>query len=655
MKLTEYQVTDFRSVRDSGPISVRDVTCLVGKNEAGKTALLEALYRLNPIVDTEGNFDPTDDYPRKDVEDYKHDVESGARSVAQVVRAAFQLSADDVRVVEDVFGTKVLRTHDLELTKYYNNSTCFALDFNESLARQNLAAKSSFEKDMKTALGSSNSWEAFDAVLDGMTDESAAAEKAELKKLVGAFKAHDASWYAYNKIMKPRVPLFLYFDEYYQMKGHENIQALLQRQATNTLEKPDHPLLGLIKLARLDMDDLMGAKRTAELNNKLEGAGNHLTRRILQYWSQNRHIQMKFDVREARPEDPEGMRSGTNIWGRVYDAVHWATTELGSRSRGFLWFFSFLAWYEEVKRTEKNLILLLDEPGLTLHGRAQGDLLRYIEEELSGGHQVLYTTHSPFMVDAQRLDRVRIVQDRSIDAPEPLPEEEEGTKVTVDVLEATADSLFPLQGALGYDIQQSLFIGPNSLVVEGASDLIYLREMSALLEREGRTGLSPKWVITPTGGSSKVSTFVALLAPQSGLNIVTLIDFQKSDKQEIENLYKSKLLQKANVLTYADFTGTTEADIEDMFARSFYLELINGEYKADLQAPLTVAGLNKNIPRVVRAVEEHLASSPLKQGSFSHYRRARYFADHAARLSKKVDNSTKNRFEAAFTRLNAML
>jgi ABC-type cobalamin/Fe3+-siderophores transport system ATPase subunit len=45
-------------------------TCLVGKNEAGKTALLEAIYRLNPIIETDGNFDVTDDFPRSTVEDY---------------------------------------------------------------------------------------------------------------------------------------------------------------------------------------------------------------------------------------------------------------------------------------------------------------------------------------------------------------------------------------------------------------------------------------------------------------------------------------------------------------------------------------------------------------------------------------------------------
>jgi predicted ATP-dependent endonuclease of OLD family len=363
---------------------------------------------------------------------------------------------------------------------------------------------------------------------------------------------------------------------------------------------------------------------------------------------------MKFDVRDARPEDPEGMRQGINVWGEVYDTVHWATTPLRTRSRGFVWFFSFLAWYEDIKRQKQNVILLLDEPGLSLHGRAQGDLLRYFEAELSG-HQLLYTTHSPFMIDPTKFERVRIVQDLGIDAKEPLPRNEDGTKVLANIFDATDDSLFPLQGALGYEIQQTLFIGPNSLVVEGAADLLYLRALSTQLERESRVGLSEDWIITPVGGSGKVPTFVALLAPQKGMNVATLLDIQKSDRDLIEDLYKKKLLDKKKVCTYADFTGATEADVEDMFERDFYVQLVNAEFAIQLKAPIDRATLNAKDPRILRVIEEWLEANPLKSGKFGHYRSARYFAENVTTLWPKVSDATKDRFEAAFKRLNSLL
>ena len=117
---------------------------------------------------------------------------------------------------------------------------------------------------------------------------------------------------------------------------------------------------------------------------------------------------------------------------------------------------------------------------------------------------------------------------------------------------------------------QVSFDNPNILVVEGVSDLLYLQTISALLDSQHREKLSSQWTITPVGGADKVPTFVALLGAQKRLKIATLIDFQKKDQQTIENLYKKKLLEKKNVFTFADFTRSSEADIEDMFGIDFY-------------------------------------------------------------------------------------
>lgn len=72
------------------------------------------------------------------------------------------------------------------------------------------------------------------------------------------------------------------------MRGCENMQALMARVNEEALLPSDHPLLGLLELARLKLEDLVNPTRTQELKNKLEGAGNHLTRQILPYWSQNK-------------------------------------------------------------------------------------------------------------------------------------------------------------------------------------------------------------------------------------------------------------------------------------------------------------------------------------------------------------------------------
>ena len=235
----------------------------------------------------------------------------------------------------------------------------------------------------------------------------------------------DFEKYVWNTYLDHKVPKFLYFDEYYQMEGQVNIQKLKKRQANKSLAGSDHPMLGLIDLARLDVDKLLAAKDTQALLNKLEGASNHLSKQILKYWSQNKHILVRFDLRQALDEDPEGMRQGMNLWGFVHDTKHRATTPLGTRSRGFVWFFSFLAWFSQQRKRNIPLILLLDEPGLFLHASAQDDLLRYIEKELKPHHQVIYTTHSPFMVDPAHFSRIRIVRDKSMESDDELPQDQQ--------------------------------------------------------------------------------------------------------------------------------------------------------------------------------------------------------------------------------------
>jgi predicted ATP-dependent endonuclease of OLD family len=686
MKLKSAHITDFRSIRDSNEIDVTDVTGLVGKNESGKTAILRALYRLNPIVPDQGTFDVTDDYPRADVEDYQQGIDNGDLQPAVVVSATYVLDDKEVEKIEQAFGAGVLKTREFTVSKSYSNKRTVGVVVDEIKAGNALLAKAGLSEELKgktwanlsqleqflatlaaTKTKAFNDAQARVATITDPDEKAAAAAQAQLLQESNAAKQF-RTWldpivkrglglHIWDQYISAQLPVFLYFDEYFQMEGHLNIDALKERQASNQLLDSDRPMLGLIELARLDLDQLVSPDRTEALISKLEGASNFLSKQVLKYWSQNKHLSVKFDVRPARPGDPVGMRSGTNLWGRVHDSVHLVSTPLGSRSKGFVWFFSFLAWFSQQKKLQKPMILLLDEPGLVLHGTAQKDLLRYIEEELKPHHQVIYTTHSPFMVDAGRFDRIRIVEDRSMLAEEELPLEERGTKVYVDVLSVDEGSLFPLQGALGYELAQTLFVGPNCLVVEGPSDLLYLQVLKAWLEGKHQTTLSDEWTITPVGGSDKVPTFVALLGAQKGLKIATLIDIQHKDRQKIENLYKSKLLKKKHVITFADFTGESEADIEDMFEVPFYLKLVNAEYAQVLKTPIQEADLNlQGGRRILAAIEEHLEKHPLKKNEkFSHYRPARYFFEQAASLTSELSPATVKRFEEAFKIINALL
>ena len=653
MKLKRVRITNFQSIRDSTEFEVGDVTCMVGKNEAGKTALLKALYRSNPIRTSEKKFDATDDYPRQDLADYEQGLEEQEHAPAQVVQATFELDDDCIKEIKSTYGKNCLKGRSAEVvlrSGYSNEISLSGLQVNEKAVLSYFVSNTALPSSLKHTLRNCTTVSGIQKILQ---DNETTEESKQLLERLAEIPNGEIEREICEKIVLPRLPKYLYFDEYYQMKGQDNLNALQDRKNQEQRDPADEPLLGLIALAGLNLDQLTTPGRTEALIARLEAAENQLTSKVLKYWSQNRHLRMKFDIRPAQPDDPLGMTDGMNIWGRVQDTRHMVSTALGTRSRGFIWFFSFLAWYSQIRKSGENIILLLDEPGLSLHAKAQADLLRYFEQELKPYHQLIYTTHSPFMVDPTRFDRVRIVQDLSIEEEsDDLPDEKQGTKVLTEVLDATSDSLFPLQGALGYEIHQTLFVGPNCLVVEGASDLLYLQIMSALLEARGKVGLSTDWTITPVGGAGKVPAFVALIGAQTRLNVAVLVDSHEEDRQRMEDLYKKKLLKKKKVLTFADFAKGSEADVEDLFSPEFYLRLVNDEFGCSIRT----ADLSGGHPRILRRLEDHLTENPLPQKAhFNHYRPARYFSTNVNSLDEHLGDEDVGRFEAVFRAVNALL
>ena len=650
MKLRKVHVTQFRSIWDSNEFEIGDVTCLVGKNESGKTALLEALYRLNPIDDVSAGYDVTDDYPRFRVSDYEDDVSSGQCSPATVCRAVFELEDEDLRKLSDDYGEGLLPARDLTIFRGYDNKLRYSFRVDEAVLCENLVNRSQLPSELSASFADKENLAALSAELDSQNSEENSEHLARLRAEIQPFiDAENVAAHIYSNYIERHVPCFLYFSDYWLLKGQENVEALQSRQDNKQLEETDHPLLGLIALARLDIAALLQPDRTQDLKNRLEGAGNKLTRDVMKYWSQNKNLSTRFDIRPARPNDPEGMRKGTNFWADIYDSKHLATTPLGRRSKGFLWFFSFLAYFSQQKRKPQALILLLDEPGLSLHGTAQADLLRYIEAELKPEHQVIYTTHSPFLVDPQHFERVRIVQDIGADTDDGAPDEE-GTKVISDVLEATRETLFPLQGALGYEIHQTLFVGPNLLIVEGPSDLLYLHAMSSILGRAGRTALDDAWTLAPVGGAGRVPAFVALLNSQKRTNVALLLDIDRENEQMLGDILKNKLLRKSQIQHVGQFCGKEQADIEDMFERDFYVSLVSEEFTTEPLKSLTPKKITSKAPRVIHAICQSLAID-----YFNHYRPARYFVEKLHELEGKLSTETLNRFESLFESLNGML
>jgi len=478
-----------------------------------------------------------------------------------------------------------------------------------------------------------------------------------LMQALEKFRDGSAALAAIDKLHK-RMPQFFYTSHFERMSGEVSLEALAAAKKNNTVNIGDRIFLDFLEYAGTTIEELRDAAKYEDLVAQCEGASNDITDEIFDFWSQNEALAVKIELNEGRREDLPPFNSGRIAKIRIENQHHRASVPLSERSAGFVWFFSFLAQFKQLKKSTGKAIILLDEPGLTLHGKAQSDLLRYIESRILPEHQVIYTTHSPFMVPAQRLADVRVVED-VVDYREPRRPVVKGTKVSADVLSVDKDTLFPLQAHLGYEITQSLFVGKHSLLVEGPSDVVYLQVISRALQARGRTGLDGEWTICPTGGLDKVWSFASLFSGNN-LNIAVLCDYGSGDKSKVERLRQSQILKTGRVLTATDFTGKTESDVEDLFAPALYCELVNQALGLRGGNAITVKkaeAAGTGTPRIVKQVEALCRTLPGDIPEFNHYRPAEWLLRHPEFLDgdKQAVAESLETFELAFKELNAFL
>lgn len=394
----------------------------------------------------------------------------------------------------------------------------------------------------------------------------------------------------------------------------------------------------LFELADIKTSELIKADDFEDFKAELEATQANITDDLFEFWSTNKNLDIQFDIDKVEATDP---RNNTRIVNHVLDIrVRNNRTKvslpLKNRSKGFNWFFSFLVWFKKIQEDKNsNYIILLDEPGLNLHASAQADLLNFIEN-LSEEYQIIYTTHSPFMVDPQHLERVLTVVETN-----------DGSVISTSIQEKDPNTLFPLQAALGYDIAQNLYISKNNLLVEGVSDLIYLEIMSGILQQNNRVGLNKEITIVPVGGMEKVATFVSLLRG-SKLNIACLLDssIDSSSKSKIENLVHEKLIQQKKILFFDEFVNAKEADIEYLFEKEEYLKLFNSAFHE--RKNISEEDLNNDIARIVLQINKHFDLE-----RYNHYRPANALARDGAEANDFSDK-TLDRFEKIFELVNSL-
>jgi energy-coupling factor transporter ATP-binding protein EcfA2 len=647
--LVSARVTNFKNIEDSTTFSVDRLTCLIGKNESGKTALLQALYKLAPDVKADANFDYVREYPKRHLTDYEDRIHQSKESRHdRVIHTTWELSDEDYARVSDQLGKETLRSRTISISKTYDNVQWWGIDFDELSLIHHLVSVADLTEEESARLDGVKTVQQLMGALESQENKSENQTKF-LERLTGMFSDKGAFRGVANTL-EQLLPKFVYFADYYRLPGNVSLQDLQTRESAGHVDFSDRVFRALLGLAGTTPEEIQGIETSERLIARLEGVSQRISNQVFEYWSQSKQLEVQFSLTQGRPKDRPPFNQGDVFRIRIRDKRHGITVGFDERSTGFVWFFSFLVWFSEAQKTYGDrLVVLLDEPGLGLHARAQEDLLRYLKESLAPKYQVIYTTHSPFMVDAENLLSVRTVEEvergRSV-----------GTRVGDDVLSTDVDTLFPLQAALGYDITQSLFVGRNALLVEGSSDLLYLTWISRELGRRGRDQLDRRWTITPVGGVDKISSFASLFGGNR-LNVAALIDFSEGQKGKVRTLRDSEVLRQSHIFSAESYAGQAEADIEDILGRGLYVELVNLAYALPKDQQLGNTRPATAPIRVVREVEDHFRVLPPDVSEFDHLTPAVYLMEHTSELRNRLPELAQalDRFEKLFRDLNALL
>lgn len=650
VKLLKAQVSLFRNILDSTEVDIEDgVTCLVGKNESGKTAFLHALYRLNPARDNV-SFSVPEQYPAW--LEKRHRLRGGDLETVCPVRGVFSVEAGDREALSQRFGTGTFAADMFALERSYAGELVYDIEIDEHAAVKHIVSRTGLPPTIAMEASQIQTLEGLEQFATDLrarmdqqageqepaTEEQPEEQPVDLRELATALEGSMREVLgglslrkAIEEALYQRIPTFFYFDVYSTLPARVDIQQLL-RGNERDLDDNHRTALSLLRLAAADNEYVLTSDYERR-KRELENIANAITAQILEYWTQNPTLRVEIDITLAQERNSQGQPIAVvrELRIRIWDQQHWLSLPFDEHSTGFCWFFSFLAAFYEYSLQDRPLIILLDEPALGLHARAQKDFLRFIDEKLADKHQVIHTTHSPFMVQPGRLERVRIVEDRGQDV---------GVEITSDVLSTDPDTLFPLQGALGYDLVQHLFIGPYNLVVEGTSDYTYLQVMSDFLKEQGREGLKECWSVVPVGGADLIPTFVALLGHH--LDVTVLLDARKGGDQKLTRLANDGYLAHKRLITVGDVLGRKRADIEDVFLVEDYVLLYNRAFTTSIQ-PSDLTGRDPLVSRIARheGVDR-----------FDHGRPAEILLRYRDEILPQFQPGTIDRFERLFIRIN---
>ena len=610
MKLTRFRVKNFRSIGDSTWVDVNDITNIIGVNESGKSNILLALWKLNPATD-DGKINLLADLPRERYAELKDSCQR-----LYFIETYWDLSKDEdllERLVEyGPFEEKEFYT--LHFGRNYSGRYFFNFpnlniqekrpskkiqealhQFLDSFSKDNIPEELPAEQrealiscvkklssniakietlTKEAAINLYNELSVFSEVDYGNSFD-ALLDICETEKNILTKEDIIYSGDFFSKTLKPAIPHFVYYSNYGNLDSEIYLPTVIndmnRTDLTGTTAAKVRTLRILFSFINLKPQEILELGKDIMLDGYGNPVSNPSDEQLKDFSAKKNERTVLLDSASAKltAKFRDWWKQGTydfllradgysfKIW--VSDEKRPAKVDLESRSTGLQWFLSFyLTFLVETAETLSNAILLLDEAGLSLHPLAQKDLVHFFQS-LAENNQIIHTTHSPFLVDTDNIDNVKLAY-----------VDDSGHTVLSDDLRATQDpkhstSIYAVHAALGLSVSDILLQGCMPIIVEGVSDQYYLNAIKLFLIRNKKLAPQKEIIFIPVGGVKSIRPVASLMSPGNNDLPYIVVDSDKSGQD-----YKKALLKELyagsekKIIEIKDVFDLNDSEIEDI-------------------------------------------------------------------------------------------
>ena len=598
MRLRKFRVRAFRCIHDSGEITVGDLAAFVGKNESGKTTILQALTLLNKDEGV-SELDLCDEM----AEELKEEI--------RIVEGDFDLNSNETSIVKEKFPNlpeikkiKLSRTNKKPEVQYefenvkiseksddglnsWDNFTKRMLEFLETIPNHlRIQVNTKIFEDpppknqasFDTGLAEFNNQFHVVAMQDPKVieewDKIYSSSENQFSNLLSGGSEKIA---LENFISAELHPRFVYFSDYKKIYGNINLNEYIHEEKGERVESIEYveefdkaeTVRNLFYLAELDINELEEVKNSPSKSIKLLNAGsNRLTKKLNPTWKGDPiHVDLRYNP--------------GNIMSVVISDVHKDGTVtntglLNRRAEGFKWTFSFIVNFAaETQRAElKEAILLLDEPARNLHPTQQMGICDLLKN-LAGSNQVLYATHSPFMIFDYTPGNLLVVE---------LDKRKHLSRIFYDYWNADDSTLTPILYGLSRGLVESIIdreIGRNSrpvIIVETMSDSMYLNSFDKFLQ-DPNISMNPLNIVSAFNKMAVLP--LAIFYRNHGYNTFVLLDNTEESKQISSQLASNEFSPIQTI--FFEKEGKTIESIEDYIVLEDYLYAVNQTYEIKLR------------------------------------------------------------------------